>query len=291
MRESQLLNKMKKISEIINHFRYWLWQKLPYLIVTILILLLLLIYFWQNIVITIKSGEAGVMYRRFFGTVTDYVYPEGIHIIPPWDTMYSYNVRIQTIMHDFDVLTNRGLPIHLKLAIRFHPEYEMVGVLHQKVGPDYVNTIIIPQIESVLRKNIGHLDPEEIYVNKEGRISKIILQALEEAGQKYVIINDIIIRSVSLPEPVRQAIEEKLVQEQLYKAYHFRIEREKQEAKRKLIEAKGIRDYQDTISQTLNEQIIKWQGVQATLDLAKSENAKIVVIGAGEEGLPIILGK
>ena len=100
---------MKKISEIINNFRYWLWQKLPYLVVTTLIILLLIIYFWQNIVITIYAGEAGVMYRRFFGTVTDYVYQEGLHIIPPWDTMNIYNVRIQTTLHDFDIfISKRG---------------------------------------------------------------------------------------------------------------------------------------------------------------------------------------
>ncbi|OAD21035.1 Membrane protease subunit stomatin/prohibitin-like protein, partial [Candidatus Thiomargarita nelsonii] len=118
-------------------------------------------FFWNRIVITINSGEAGVLYQRLFGgTVTDFVYDEGIHLVLPWDTMYIYNVRIQTKLHDFEVLTNRGLPITLTLAIRYRPEYETVGLLHQQVGPDYVNTIIVPQIESELRKQIGHYNPE-----------------------------------------------------------------------------------------------------------------------------------
>jgi len=289
---SEPLDKLKtKQSAATNKFRGWLRQKLPYITVFILILLLVIVYFWKSIFITINSGEAGALYKRFGGgTVTEYVYPEGFHIIPPWDTMYIYNVRIQTVLHNFGVLTNRGLPITLTLAIRFRPEYDLVGLLHQNVGPGYVNTIIIPQVESVLRKQIGQHNPEEIYVNKEGFLNKIIVQALEEAGQKYVIIDDVIIRAVILPEQIRKAIDDKLVQEQLLKAYVFRLEREKEEAKRKRIEAEGFKVYHNIISGSLTEPLIKWEGVQATLSLAKSENAKIVVIGAGKEGLPIILG-
>jgi regulator of protease activity HflC (stomatin/prohibitin superfamily) len=289
---SESADKVKeKTLDTADNFRYRLEQNLPYITVLLLIIIFLTIYFWDYLFITIDSGEAGVLYKRFGGgTVTEYVYPEGFRIVAPWDKMHIYNVRIQTVLHDFRVLTNKGLPITLTLAIRFRPEYEMVGLLHKNVGPDYVNTIIIPQIESVLRKQIGQYNPEEIYVNREGFLDKIILQALEEAGQKYVIVDDVIIRTVQLPEQIRTAIDDKLVQEQLYKAYVFRLDKEKEEAKRKLIEAQGIRDYQDIISKTLNEQLIKWQGVQATLSLAESENAKIVIIGAGKDGLPIILG-
>ncbi|EDN69844.1 Band 7 protein [Beggiatoa sp. PS] len=281
---------MKKILAIINDFQTWLKNKLPYLIAIVLIILSTLVYIWPKIFITVHAGEAGVLYWLFLGgTETDYPYPEGFHIVWPWDTMHIYNMRIQTILHDFDVLTKQGLPIHLKLAIRFHPEYEMVGVLHQKVGPDYVNTIVIPQVESVLRKNIGHLNPEEIYINKEGILTTIIIRALEEAGQKYVVVEDVIIRSVILTPPIQQAIEDKMVEEQLYQAYAFKIETAKEEAKRKAIEASGIRDYHTIITESLNDKVLKWHGVEATLDLAKSDNAKVIVIGAGEEGLPLIL--
>jgi regulator of protease activity HflC (stomatin/prohibitin superfamily) len=114
--------------------------------------------------------------------------------------------------------------------------------------------------------------------------------AIEEAGQKFVRLDDIVIRRVDLPDEVRQAIAIKLVEEQKYLAYEFIKLKEQEEAERKRIEAQGIQDYQSIISQTLSDQLIKWQGVQATLSLAESENAKIIVIGAGKEGLPIILG-
>ncbi|WP_069472886.1 SPFH domain-containing protein [Candidatus Marithrix sp. Canyon 246] len=131
------------IKKFLKKISNWLKSKLPYFIVTLLILLLILVFFYKRIVITIQSGEAGVLYMRFFGgTVTDYVYPEGVNIIAPWDHMYIYNVRIQTKFHDFEVLTNRGLPIQLSLAIRFHPAYEMLSVLHQQVGPDYILSLI-----------------------------------------------------------------------------------------------------------------------------------------------------
>ena len=248
-------------------------------------------FFYDRVFVTISSGEAGVLYRRFQGgTVTDFVYSEGIHVVWPWNTMYVYNVRIQTTLHDFTVLTNKGLPITLTLAVRYHPLYEMVGLLHQRVGPNYVHTIVIPQIESVLRRNIGRQNPEDIYTNKEGILTDIISSAIEEAGQNFVSIDDIIIRTVGLPAEVRDAIEEKLVHEQRWRAYEFRLLAQRQEAERLRIEGQGIRDYHGIISETLTNDLLRWAGVRATVQLSESENARVVVIGNGDNGLPIILG-
>jgi regulator of protease activity HflC (stomatin/prohibitin superfamily) len=203
------------------------------------------------------------------------------------------------VLHELEVLTNRGLPINLELAIRFQPEYETVGVLHQEVGPDYVNTIIVPDIDSILRKNIGHYNPEDIYINKENILSNIIVNALNELGKKYVNIHSIVIRRVVLPEPIKQAIEEKLVEEQRFQTYDFKLKTEEKEAERRAIEATGIankqrieaagiRDYQQIIKESLNEDMLKWHGIQASLKLSESDNAKVIVIGAGKNGLPLI---
>ncbi len=269
----------------------WVKGKLPYLITLVLVLALLILYFWNRIFVVIGPGQAGALYRPLTsGTITDYVYPEGLQVLFPLNKMTIYDTRVQVIQHDFTVLTNRGLPITLKLAIRFRPIYELVGVLHQQVGVDYPKKVILPQIESVLRRRIGQHSPEEIYTNKEGVLSNIIALAIEEVGQKFVEVDEIIIRTVELPKPVRTAIEEKLIYEQRHLAYKFRLEQEKQEAERKRIEALGIMVYQDIISSTLDENLLRWQGIQATLEIAKSENSKVVVIGSGEQGLPIILG-
>lgn len=272
-----------------SHFRNRIHNSLPYFSVFLLVFVMSIAFFWPQIVITINSGEGGVLYRRFFGTVTDKVYTGGIHVIYPWDTMYIYNGRIQTVLHDFDVLTNQGLPIHLSLAIRFRPEYEMLGLLHQQVGPDYINTIITPQVESVLRKRLSPYNPEDIYMNKDNILTQVVIEAMEELGQKYITANDVIIREIHLPKTILEAIEAKLTEEQREQAYAYRLKREEKEAQRKRLEAEGIKDYQNTVSKTLSDKLLKWQGIQATVELAKSNNTKIVVIGGGNTGMPLIL--
>lgn len=271
-------------------FRAWIFASLQYLAVFFLIILLCFAFLWPQIVITINSGEGGVLYRRFSGTDTERVYIEGIYAIFPWDTMYVYDTRIQTVLHDFDVLTNQGLPIHLSLAIRFRPEYDMLGLLHQQVGPDYIKTIITPEVESVLRKRLSPYNPEDIYTNKDKILTTVVIEAVEALAQKYITANDVIIREISLPPTIQKAIESKLTEQQRYQAYVFRLKQEEQEAKRKVIEAEGIKNYQDTVAKTLSDKLLTWQGIQATLELAKSQNSKVVVIGAGSNGMPLILG-
>jgi regulator of protease activity HflC (stomatin/prohibitin superfamily) len=284
--ENALIGTRKK-----QGFTAWLADKAPYFVVTFLFILIIVIFFFWRIFVIIHSGEAGVLYRLLTnGTETNYIYPEKFHLVWPWDTMYIYDVRVQTIRHELRVLTNQGLPITLYLAIRFRPEYDMVALLHKNVGPDYVDKIIIPQIESVLRRNIGQLNPEDVYTNKEGVLNKIMRLAIEETSRKYVVVDDIIIRSVELPPLVKKAIDEKLVEEQILQKYTYRLRIAEEEAKRKKIEATGIQNYQDIISKTLTEPLIKWQAIQATEALAQSNNAKLVIIGAGEQGLPVILG-
>jgi regulator of protease activity HflC (stomatin/prohibitin superfamily) len=265
---------------------------LPGILVTLLLVILLALFLFERIFISIKPGEAGVLWKRFDGgTIIDYVFAEGFHVISPLDRMYIYNARVQTIRHEFDVLTTRGLPIHLRIAIRFKPVYEMIGILHQHVGPDYVNVVVVPEVESVLRRNLGKFNPEDIYTNKDGILTNILVTAIEEAGRKYIQIDDIIIRSLELPPDVKKSIENKLVEEQKQKAYEFILAREQQEVIRKQIEASGIKDYQKIISETLDDQLLTWQGIKATLELAGSENAKIVVIGnKSSEGMPLVLG-
>ncbi|NBP94902.1 MAG: prohibitin family protein [Gammaproteobacteria bacterium] len=263
-----------------KRFAHWFRDHLPVFVVLTLSIAILIVFLWSRIFIIIRAGEAGVMYKTFTtGTQTDVVYPEGLHIVWPFNELTRYTTRTQVLLHDT-----------LRLAVRFHPIYELVGLLHQRVGPEYPERIILPQIESVLRRQIGQHSPEDIYTNKAGVLSNIITLAIEEVGRRYVNVEDIIIRELSLPESVRAAIESKLIFEQESLAYKFRLEREKREAERKRIEALGTMVYQDIISATLTDRLVKWQAVQATQELAGSENAKVVIIGSGKEGLPVILG-
>ncbi len=251
---------------------------------------LTVIVLWKRTFIWIEAGEAGVMYRPFSGgTELDHVYLEGFRAINPFNTMTIYDTRVQIIRHEFDVLTSSGLPVTLKLAIRYRPFLDLLGVLHQQIGPDYPNKIILPQIESVLRKGLGVRVAEDIYTNKEQLLTTLIKSAIDEVGQKYVIVDDIIIREIVLPKQIKEAIEEKLVHEQVLQSYEFRIKTAEKEAKKKEIESYGIQKYAANIAKTMDDKVLHWHGVQATLELASSPNAKVVIIGGGKDGLPLML--
>ena len=282
-------SRAAKRAERRKRFRKWLFGKTPYIIVIMLGLVIALVILWFRIVIVIDAGQAGVLFRLFTGTQIDYVYSEGLHIISPLNTMYKYEVRKQVALHEFDILTSRGMTVHLSLAIRYQPEMELLGMLHQRIGPDYLKRVIVPQIESVMRRQLGSYTAEDIYTNKEGLLTNTILLALDEVGRNFVKMDDIIIRSIQMPETIKGAIEDKLSQEELLKSYEYRVQTAERDAERKTIEGRGISAYNDLVTKSLNENILKNAGIDATKELAKSNNAKIIVIGSGKDGLPLIL--
>lgn len=266
-------------------------ERRPQIIVTLLVVLFVVVYLAPSIFISIHSGEAGVLYRRFLGgTLVDEVYGEGFHVIWPWDRMYVYNVRIQKAAREIEVLTRKGLKVRIDVAVRYHPEYELLGVLHQRLGPDYLEAVVLPEVESTLRRVVGTYDAEEIYQSQRAIVATLMNEAEQQTAERFIVIDDVMIRSITLPEKVQAAIEGKIEQQHLYLAYEFRLKKEEEEKKRKLIEAEGFRLYNDEIAKSLNESILKWEGIVATKELAASDNAKVVVIGNGADGLPIILG-
>jgi regulator of protease activity HflC (stomatin/prohibitin superfamily) len=265
-------------------------KKKPYLIVFLLILAILVVFLWHRIVITAHVGEAGVLFRRFTGTEVDKIYKEGVHIISPLDIMTIYETRNQIALHEFDVLSVKGLRIHLAIAIRYRPQYDMLPTLHQRIGPEYLQRVVLPQIESVMRKQLGRYNADQIYTNENGLLNKAIVLAINEVGRNYVEVDDVIIRSLTLPDNIVKAIEDKLTQQEYLRSYEFRLKTAAQEAQRKISEARGIHQAQRIISESLTPEILAFEGIKATQELAKSQNAKIVVIGSGKNGLPLILG-
>ncbi|MCP4693526.1 MAG: prohibitin family protein [Desulfobacterales bacterium] len=264
-------------------------DKLPFIIIFVLIFLFVFAYLYNNIVITIGPGQAGVKYRRFFGgTVVDRVFPEGIRLIFPWDKMYIYNVRVQEAPHEFNVLTRNGMTVHLSISIRYLPEYRMLGRLHKEVGPDYVKTVVIPEIENVFRVIIGRHDAEQVYTTDPAILSRQLVAAKERIMRRFINIDNVIIKRIELPQKLKVAIQNKLEQKHIAEAYKFRLEREQKEAERKAIEARGIEKFNRTVDSSLSENVLRWMGVKATLELSTSKNAKVVVIGSGKQGLPVI---
>jgi len=251
--------------------------------------LFMFFYLYNHIVYTIQSGEGGVKYLRFFGgTVVDKVYPEGIHFVFPWDQLFIYNVRIQQVAHEFDVLTKSGLKVRLSISIRYYPEYKLLGILHQKVGMDYVHTIVIPEVESVLRVLVGTMEAEEVYKTEKSIYENALNQAVERVAQRFVNVDVVIIKKIDMPDSVEKAIREKIEQKHIAEAHIFRIEREKLEAERRRIEAEGMKAYNDILASSLSGDVLQWMGINATLELSKSDNSKVVIIGNPKDGLPII---
>jgi regulator of protease activity HflC (stomatin/prohibitin superfamily) len=245
--------------------------------------LLVVIVLWQRVIYIVPAGGAGVMWQLFFGgTVTDHVYGEGIHIMFPFDRFTIYDTRSQAVDSDFTTLTAKGLPIELKLTIRYHPDYDTVALLDQRVGKDYVTKIVKPTIQSVLRRYIGRLEPEAVYTNKEGVLSAIITQAIQETSEQFVSIDDVIIREVSLPEALRDAIAAKLVYQQQAEGYEFRLAGEKQEAERKIIEAQGISDAQKIIREGLTPELLRYEAIRVEGDIAKSNNSKLIIMNGAD---------
>lgn len=248
------------------------------------------ILMWKRSVISIESGEAGVLYSFFSGTDQGNIYSEGVHLIWPWNTMYVYDVRLQTREQEYSLLTNGGLPIKLKVAIRYQPDIRMLPLLHVAVGPAYVEKVVFPETEAALRRAVGQYGPEEVYTSHRGFLESVVVSSLSKMENRYILIDDVLVKSVDLPATVREAIERKLALHEEDKAFQYRLSIEQKEAERKRIEAQGIQTYQQIIGKSLTPDLLRWQGVQATRDLATSANAKTVVIGAGKDGLPIILG-
>ncbi len=246
----------------------------------------------DRIFVIIPAGHVGALWNRFTGTRVDRVYGEGLHIISPLDRMTAYEVRKQIAYYDLDVLSIEGLTLRMKLAIRFRPEYSMVGLLHETIGPDYLIRVVMPQTESVVRKELGNATAVQIYTNEGGVLTRAMLKAMNEAGRNLVEIEDIIIRTIRLPQIVKTAIEDKIKQQQLMKSYVYRRKTAIAEAQRKRIAGAGVRDYQAIVGETLSDRLLVFQGIQATRDLAVSENPKTLIVGAGSSklALPIFLG-
>ena len=251
---------------------------------------LLLLFLWPSIVISIKPGELGVLYARFRGgTQLQHTYEEGIHFIQPWNIMYIYDVRVQEETQNIDVLTVDGLTINVQISLRFQIIRDRLPALHQEIGPRYRDKVVLPIMNSAVRQTIGSYRPDDLYSTARQELQdQMLVDAVEEMGRIPILIQGFVVKTITLPEVLRDSIERKLVAEQSYLRYKYILLEEQQEARRKIIEAEGIKAYQMLVNEHMTQNFLRYQGIQATKDLASSPNAKVVVIG-GKDGLPVIL--
>ena len=275
-----------------RRFQAWLREEMKWVVITALILIFVLVYFWNSIFVTVGSGEVGVMYRRFLGgTVTDKLLGEGIRFVPPWDHIFIYNVRHQEVTHSMPALTQDGLTVTVNLSIRYRPQKELVGLLHQAIGPEYMKTVVVPEVEGSVRRIVGTSTVGAIYQNASGLDQQVLDDSQEKAQRNYIDLDAVILRSIELPKELKAQIEAKMVDKETALAYQYKLQIAEAEAERRRIEANGVAVANNLITPSLSPSMLQWEGLQATRELAKSENAKTVIIGGKGDGLPIILGK
>lgn len=242
---------------------------------------------------TVKSGQAGVLYRLLGGGVVTDEPPlgEGFHLIAPWNDVIIYEVRQQELFEKMQVLSSNGLEITLEATAWYQPEYSKLGLLHKEKGENYVQRIIQPAIRSAARSVVGRYTPEQLYSSKRDVIQEeILIETRAIVNKQFVQINEILVRDVELPSTIKDAIERKLKQEQESLEYEFRLTKAEKEAQRQRIDAEGKAAANRILSASLTDKILQEKGIEATLELSKSPNTKIIVIGSGESGMPIILG-
>jgi prohibitin 2 len=308
-------------------WRRFLVRHLPGLSFVVLVGLLIVVVLWPYVVITVPSGSVGVLWKRFNGldmycwcwvgrgTVLDprELRDEGLHIIWPWDKLYLYNLRLQSTQQTYNAISKDGVNVKAQISVRYQLLHNSVAVLHKFIGPDFLTSVVNPEIGSQARQVISQYTGEAVYTSREqiqkqirdltqkslaANLNKLVQpEAMEQPDPKHyndflqdaIQILDTLVLSIELPPDIVAAINRQTEQFYMIQEYKFRVEREAEESKRKQIEADGIAAFQKTVSQGISESYLRWRGIEATLLLAQSPNSKVVVIGSGKDGLPIIL--
>jgi len=247
--------------------------------------LIALLQFWTMI----PAGHVGVI--DFFGNVSDNTLYPGVNFVNPMANVIKFDARTQERREMMNVLSKEGLSAELEISLLFSLSFKNANKIYKTVGEDYVEKILIPQFRSVVRGVTASYEAKALYSEAREELSKKIESDLAKlVGPRGITLESAPLRQIILPAGFVNSIEEKLKAEQESERMQFILRRETQEAERKRIEAKGIADFQDIVSKGISDQLLKWKGIEATEKLANSNNSKVVIIGSGKDGLPIILG-
>lgn len=239
---------------------------------------------------TVPSGYGGIGFDSLGSGTQREPYGEGMHVMRPGKSLITYDLRVQEMKDELNVLSNNGLDLKVDSSVRYRVDPTKLFELHTQTGPRYADILIAPITRSEARKVFGRYAPEEIYSTKREQIEKEIFEEVTRALQgKHVVVEAVLVRDVSLPSAIREAIADKLAEEQRSQKMRFTLDKERQEAERRQIEAEGIAKYQTIVRQGLTEEYLRFKGIEATEKLAASSNAKVVIVGGGSKGnLPLV---
>ena len=283
---------------------------LPSVVIYLMLVTLVAVVLFPYAAVTVPSGHVGVLWKRFGGgTVLDprQIRDEGLHLIWPWNELFLYDLRLQSVTETYNAISSDGVSLSSTMNIRFRLQRAAAPVIHQALGPNYLQLLVRPGIGSLTREVMAQYTAEQVYSTarqeiqdkirslSQDRLSEKMME--REGDEPYrvslsdtVILYDTLVYGIELPVLVVNAINRKIEQYYISEEYKFRVERERRESERKKIEAEGIREFQQIVSQGISDSYLRWRGIEATLQLSQSTNSKVVIIGSAKDGLPLILG-
>jgi prohibitin 1 len=258
-------------------------QKIGFLLLAIVILILV-----RASVAYVPSGHVGVL--TLFGRVTGDVLPEGTHFVNPFKVNNTMSIRTQELKETASVPSDEGLVMTLDTSLLFRLSPEKAAEVFRTIGPNYVEVVVEPNLRSTIRAVTSQHSANALYTGAREEVAQQINKELvEQLGARGVEVQSVLLRDIQLPQMLKGSIEAKQQAEQDSLRMAFILQKEKQEADRKRIEAQGIRDFQTTVAQGISQQLLEWKGIEATERLAASNNAKVVIIGNPKNGLPLVL--
>ncbi len=241
----------------------------------------------------LEPTEAAVIFKPLVknGLIKDKIFGPGLHVIAPWNRLLVYDMKEQIVEERMDVLDKRGLSIIVDVTVRYVPIRANIGELYENFSGDYKERLVVPEVRSAARKIFGSYEAEEIYSTKRAEVEEsIVLETSVNLQKNNVKMKTLLIRSIQLPEKIRMAIDSKEEQRQVAEAMQYKLQKETQEAQRKIIAAEGESKANKIINNSLTPALLKMRGIEATIKLSESPNSKVIVIGSGKDGLPLILG-
>lgn len=261
----------------------------PYIIIGVGVIILLIVL--SNIFVILQPTERGVVFKKYTsGLDVDDVKEEGLNIVAPWNDVIIFDIEEQQIEETMDVLSKDGLSISIDVSLRFRPKPEQIGYLYRAFRNNYIESLIRPELRSAVRQIIGQYSPEELYATKRQEIeTKIQTSISKTLDENHVQLKALLFRSIKLPAMIKTAIEQKLSAEQEAQKYEYILDKEQKEVERRRIDAEGKAKANKILSASITNNILREKGISATIELAKSSNSKVIVIGGGEDGLPLIL--
>ena len=261
------------------------------------IAILIIVVFWSSITVVINPGEAGVLFKPWSGGIdkTQVYTKQGYHFKAPWNKMIKYNVKQQNLKETIEALSSNGLKIVLELTVLYRVLPQEIGFLHEEKGIAYREEYISPSIRSSGRTAIGKFIPEELYSTKREEVVTLIKsETAKILERRHIVLEEVLIRNIQLPAGLAQSIEEKLKAEQAKQRANQEADRliiqAKADSTAKMIEATTNAETNRLVNASLNDKLLKWKGIQATIKLAESPNSKTIIIGGSKDGLPLILG-